>query len=499
MSNNTGLEKMKSKRRQRLKKGKKFISEFRRSKTGMLGLSILVILLFVAIFFPVIGHPEDIDNWSNFQYWQGNPKIAPPCWAARDTFKTILIENPEESSNVIVNKGIVDDYYFKSYTIVFNLDERAPMDIMVSIRATYSNYTYIYLRLDRPDGTSIELTNNPFEERGTSVKSVFGVSSKKFNGTINKNLASYVVSPRTIRSYTIPWLEAHNVTVPESAVSVLSHNGFDVLFREISPNMLKEENYLKGTYNFTITFVSLDKNMDIKLEKVILIGGCYGLTGTDKYGRDLTQGILYGVRWALIIGLLTSLVATLFGGVYGVTSGYFGGVVDELMLRVAQVIYSIPVLPLIILLAAIFRPSIWNLVLILIIFGWPGIALVTRSMSLQLKEETYVEAVRALGAGHLRIMFFYILPQILPYLFASIALSVPGAVLAEAGISFLGLGDPTVLTWGRILNEAQNAGATINGYWWWVIPPGLMITLVGMTFILIGQALDTILNPRLRR
>jgi peptide/nickel transport system permease protein len=145
------------------------------------------------------------------------------------------------------------------------------------------------------------------------------------------------------------------------------------------------------------------------------------------------------------------------------------------------------------------KPSIWNLVGLLIAFGWPGTALVTRSMALQLKEETYVEAARAFGASHGRIILKYILPQTLPYLFASMALGVPGAILTEAAVSFLGLGDPTKITWGRILNEAQASMATVNGYWWWVIPPGLMIMVAGTTFIFIGYALDTVLNPRLKR
>lgn len=188
-----------------------------------------------------------------------------------------------------------------------------------------------------------------------------------------------------------------------------------------------------------------------------------------------------------------------FGSLYGIVSGYLGGLADEVLLRFAQIVYSLPALPLLILFAAIIGGNIWVIIFLIVIFSWPGIAFVTRSMAFQIKSEPYVEAAIASGAGTARIVLLYIAPQVLPYMFASMALSVPGAVIAEASLSFLNLGDPDLVTWGKILFEAQNANAALNGYWWWVIPPGLAIAVVGMTFVFIGNALDAILNPRLRR
>jgi len=490
----------KRKREDRLKALKNLAREFYHSKTGMTGLVLLIVLVIIAVFFPYIGNSNDIENWDNLQYWEDYPKKTPPCWAAGNVFRTIIID-AEQGTQYLHTRtfSLEDGRKVEVFSVVFDVTTKPPQNINLKFKAIYNGTTRIFMVLKRPDGEVINLTKNPFEGRGTSPRDVFGVSSTKFNGTLSKQLASYVTNPRTINRFIRPWIESLGIKVGSAQSSVLAQSGFDILFRKASPDMLDVKEYLTGTYNFTIAFVSKDPNMQVSLKRIVLVGGCYGIIGTDKFGRDLYQALLYGVKWALIIGLLASIISTLAGGIYGVVGGYAGGIVDEVMLRIAQVVYSIPVLPLLILLAAILRPSIWNLVGLLIVFGWPGIALVTRSMSLQLKEETYVEAVRAMGAGHLRIMFLYILPQILPYLFASIALSVPGAVLTEAGVSFLGLGDPTVITWGKILNEAQNAAATINGYWWWVIPPGIMITLVGMTFILIGQALDTILNPRLKR
>ncbi|NOZ89322.1 MAG: ABC transporter permease [Crenarchaeota archaeon] len=258
---------------------------------------------------------------------------------------------------------------------------------------------------------------------------------------------------------------------------------------------------LQGEYRWVMTFLAYGEGARFEFvpTRYVVVGGCYGLMGTDVYGHDLWQGLLYGVRWALIIGLATSFLSVMFGTLYGITGGYFGGMVDEVMLRVAQVIYSLPVLPILILLAALFKPSIWLIILALVAFSWPGIAFVTRAMALQIRQEPYVESAIALGARTLRVLLLYVMPQVLPYVFASIALSVPSAIIAEASLSFLGVGDPSILTWGKILYEAQNAQAALNGYWWWVVPPGLAIALVGLSFIFIGSALDRILNPRLRR
>ncbi len=259
---------------------------------------------------------------------------------------------------------------------------------------------------------------------------------------------------------------------------------------------------LKGTY--TLRFRLLIRvpegfplpEFNIEKAKVL---GIYGLLGTDLQGRDLWPALMYGLQWALIIGMTVSVISVLIGVIYGVISGYLGGWTDLIMMRIAQIIYSLPVLPLIIILAYFFGQSIWNIVWILVAFGWVGMVFTVRSMVLQIKENLYVEAARAVGASSWRIIIKHVFPQVLPYTFASMALSVPGAILSEAGLSFLGLGDPSIVTWGKILHDAQAGAAVINGAWWWVIPPGIGIAVVGMTFVLIGYALDRILNPRLIR
>jgi len=195
-----------------------------------------------------------------------------------------------------------------------------------------------------------------------------------------------------------------------------------------------------------------------------------------------------------------AVISTVVGVLYGVVSAYLGGWVDEVMQRIQEIVASIPLLPILLLLSFLFKPTVWHLVTLMVIFYWTGPVKTVRSMALQIKEQPYVEAARALGASNWRIIVRYVMPQIIPYMFASIALGVPSAILTEAGVSFLlGAETATEPTWGMILSDAYLAGATISGYWWWILTPGILLTLTGLTFVFIGYALDRILSPTLKK
>ncbi len=297
-----------------------------------------------------------------------------------------------------------------------------------------------------------------------------------------------------------PILKASNETIePQQSVDITT-----VLFSKTGKGVVSgATGPLHGTYRFEFVFLfrlaGNESKTTPRIEfKQARIEGAYGLLGTDDKGRDLWAGLIYGVRWALLIGLITAFLATMLGVTYGMVSAYAGGLVDAAMQRFAQVMYSLPVLPLLIMLAYFFGKCIWIIIVLLVVFGWVGIQFVVRSMVLQIKEQTYIEAARALGAGNLRILFRYIFPQLIPYAFATMALSVPSAILSEAGLSFLGLGDPSIVTWGKILHDAQQAKAVLKNAWWWVIPPGLAIAVTSLTFVMIGMALERIIEPRLK-
>ncbi len=220
--------------------------------------------------------------------------------------------------------------------------------------------------------------------------------------------------------------------------------------------------------------------------------------GTNDIGQDILSEFIYGSRVSLYVGLTAPLIASVLGTLLGLLSGYLGGLVDEVVVGAVDVMLALPSLPLIIILAAYLGPSLNNIVLILAFFGWSGFARVVRAQVLSLRERPYVEAARAAGASGLRIMFRHILPHVVPLIIANLVLSATSAILAEAGLSFLGLGDPTVKSWGQMLRRAQAGHALDQGLLLWVFVPGLGIALLGTGFTLLGIAIEERVNPRLR-
>ena len=225
-------------------------------------------------------------------------------------------------------------------------------------------------------------------------------------------------------------------------------------------------------------------------------GNAFGLFGTDHVGRDILSQLLWGARISLFVGLLSALLSVGIGLIIGLIAGYLGKIVDEIAMRITDMLLVLPSLPLLIVLIAVLGPSIWNIILLISVLGWMGFARLVRSQVLSLRERPFVEAAKAVGAGKFYIIGRHILPNVMSLVYVTLALSVPGAILAEAALSWLGLFDPTIMTWGRMLFDAQsNNGITM---WWWLLPPGLSIAAVSISFILLGYALDEILNPRLR-
>lgn len=219
--------------------------------------------------------------------------------------------------------------------------------------------------------------------------------------------------------------------------------------------------------------------------------------GTDAQGHDILSQTVLGSRIALLVGFLAAGCSIGLGVIVGLVSGYYGKGIDALLMRFTDVILVLPALPLLITFAAIMSPSIWNIIIIIAIIGWGGVARVIRSEVLSLKERPFIDAARVTGASKSRIMFRHIAPNVLPLALLYMTFAVSGAILFEAALSFIGLGDPGTMTWGMMLNYVQHSNALSN--WWWLLPPGLCITLVCMAFFLLGRAFDEIVNPRLRR
>ena len=226
------------------------------------------------------------------------------------------------------------------------------------------------------------------------------------------------------------------------------------------------------------------------------------LYGTDQLGRDLFSRMWWGTQATLLIGLAASALSMGVGTFVGMISGYYGGWLDELLMRVTDFFLVLPTLVLVLILAVVLPPpgaSLWKVILVIGISFWATTARLVRSQVLSLKERQFVQRARAVGAGNFRIVFRHIFPNAFTLVFAEAILTVAVAILTESFLSFINIGPPDAITWGKILQEALHFGALQAGLTWWVVLPGLYIVAIVMAFTLLGFALDEIVNPRLRK
>jgi len=220
--------------------------------------------------------------------------------------------------------------------------------------------------------------------------------------------------------------------------------------------------------------------------------------GTDDGGVDMLSLMIWGSRVSLEVGFAAALVAMLIGGAVGVVSGFFGGGIDVLLMRITDIFLVIPDIPLVIVVAAVFGRSLRNIILIIGIIYWTSTARLIRSQVKTVRERVYVKRARSIGAGNNRLVFKHVLPQVAPLLIANTVLMIALAVFLETYIAFLGLGDPSTVSWGKLIENSFLGNAVLNNAWWAVVPPGLAVTVVILACTMVGQSLEDSLNPRLK-
>ena len=223
------------------------------------------------------------------------------------------------------------------------------------------------------------------------------------------------------------------------------------------------------------------------------------IMGTTTLGRDVFSQLLWGARSALLIGLAAALMVALIGSVVGIIAGYFGGWIDTLLMRLADVAFGIPFLPFVIVLAAFLEPSIWNVVIAMALVLWRDTGRVIRSQALTLRNRVYVEAARVSGSSDLKIILRHIAPNVLPLSFLYGSIAIGWAILTEASISFLGFGDPESISWGYMLQDAFASQALSKGAYYWFVPPGFLIILIVSAGFFITRGYEDILFPKLDR
>ena len=444
--------------------------EFLKSKMGVAGIVILTILISISIITIIIIPIETFQEWNNPESWITYPKAAIPIWV--NLFLTEKIPEHKILAEPTIQTISNNEINLTSYQ--FNLDfnyDQFPKDFIYSYLLEYSGSPLLQMSVIRPDGVKLELvsTSLPY----SNLKIIHNDRIFSTDAMIKKELV----------------LQEEKFEFKINRLSVE-----DIIFSKTELNKP-----LKGNYVFLIDFYEIDEESKIIDSKLIIGGKAFGIMGTDELRRDLAIGLLWGTPLALFIGLAVSIGSVVMGLVYGIYAGFKGKKTDETMMRFNDILYALPALPFLIILSVTISNSIFVMTGFLMIFGWVGIAKVARSMSLQIKTRGYVEAATIMGQKDSKMILKHILPQLLPYAFASIAISVPAAITTEAGLSFLGLGDPSFPTWGQILHDANTFGAAARGLWWWIVPPGIMIAITGLAFVFIGNALDSIINPKLKR
>lgn len=220
--------------------------------------------------------------------------------------------------------------------------------------------------------------------------------------------------------------------------------------------------------------------------------------GTDDNGRSVLALLIFGSRVPLLVGLTATIISMVIGTIVGIASGISDGWPGGILFRITEWFLVIPFLPLALVLATLLGGSLASVILVIGITGWPSTALLIRAQTLSVRERPFIERAQILGAGRWHLMTKHVLPNVLPLVFANTTLTVAGAVLAETTLTFLGFGDPTNVSWGTMLNSAFATGAVSLGAWWFLMPPGICVIVVVLAFTLVGQALEDIVNPRLR-
>jgi peptide/nickel transport system permease protein len=264
------------------------------------------------------------------------------------------------------------------------------------------------------------------------------------------------------------------------------------------PATKEEPKPLKGTYQMVITasVFEPDSSLDVEL---VCHGTLYGLAGTDYMRRDLLIALMWGMPIALAFGLLAALGTTVTTLVIAAIGTWYGGWVDEVIQRITEINSVLPFLPILIMIGTFFSRSIWLMLGATIALGIFGLGIKNfRAVFMQIKESPYIEAAQSYGASDARIIVRYLTPRVIPLLIPQLVTLVPGYVFLEAALAVLGLGDPFVPTWGKVINDARVNGALFEGLYYWILEPAALLLITGLAFALLGFALDRIFNPRLR-
>ncbi len=435
--------------------------QLRRYPSAIGGLLIILLLVVTAIYAVVaIPYDEAIRQWrGGEEVWYKNPKFAPPEWTNFFSSKKLPVSFVADTVSGSMTKLVTPGDENTStvdihYTFDFSYDG-FPQEMILYFTTKYQEkQPFASITWITPDGRKIKIGNVGLAEKLTYRFSQDQRLQSQFDGDAMTGLfTNYQTNPP-------------------------------------SP--------LKGKYQLIIAGSTFEKDAEIDAE-FVFHGQVYGWAGTDHSRRDLVLPLLWGTPIALIFGIFASvatLIATLIIATFG---SWYGGWVDEVIQRITEISLVLPFLSILIMIATFFSRSIWVILGATVLLSiFTGAIKQYRAQLLQLKESMYIEAARAYGASDSRIIFQYLIPRMVPLLIPALVSSVPAFVFLEASLALLGLGDPVLPTWGKIINDAETNGALYKGYYYWILEPAALLMITGLGFAMLGFALDRIFNPRLR-
>lgn len=477
-------------------------SKLNEFKGGLLGVFLLLFLLTITLYTLIFVPAAERSEWNNPSFWIDHPKNAEPAWINyiltffHQQLPEHIILTKEESNETSYSEG--SDYKVQNYTFPYDMkyDEfpsafsipytiqlgQIPPAIEISVQRPDENEFVLYY--NSLDSSTIGKSNFPNQNSSSLLKANegSGFDNSSLDGINEKT--SKIASQRLFST-------SSDVIQSLSDNSQLFNFSISGLPAEKIVFSNRDNNVpLKGTYKFIVSIYAFDNDTNVQDLKVVVEGKAFGILGTDDLRRDISFGIMIGTPVALLIGITVAVSSTMIGLFYGLIAGYKGRRLGTMMVIIIDIFLSIPTMVIFIILSLNFGKSLLFLIGLFVLFGWPGLALINRTFSIQIKNYPYVEASKLMGESDIRIVLRHIVPQLIPFTLANFALSVPAAILGESALSFLGFGDPSFPTWGQMLQDAHFSSAEILGYWWWVIPPGLMISITSVAFILIGRFLE---------
>ena len=431
----------------------------------IVGLSIIALFIGIAIYTVIaIPYDEALRLWRGGEdVWYDHPKNARPIWVdwfTGDALPRTITASSQDEAVTKTTQVLSQEMTDVSFSLVFDYPyDGFPQELSLFFETEYEEkLPYASLTWITPDGRAVRIGDFSIE------------------GDHTYRLSQDTKLQRRLGS-----------EQPEKALFA-DPNSPDP---ETSPP-------LKGTYEMQISTLVFGKDDDIDAELVIY-GQVQGLAGTDHRRRDLMVALLWGTPIALSFGLLAAAGTSLTTMFFAALGTWFGGWLDELIQRITEINLVLPVLPILIMVGTFYSKSIWTMLGVIILLSIFGGAVKTfRATFLQVKQDPYIEAAQAYGASNARIIFLYLIPRIIPLLLPGLVVLVPSFVFLEASLSVLGLGDPVLPTWGKIINDAYNNGALFQGHYYWLLEPSLLLMLTGLSFSLVGFALDRVFNPKLR-